>query len=215
MRKLFTSVFTWLVLSLAVFPIHAALADQWNYPDTIGHDTTFTYNVQSSVNGGLTGSIQAAMNGWNGISANHWHSPLQLATNNSNPGAPGQIQEIYSGWGHSQGYAGYTTAPSTGGNGIINGITTQLNSDPNGCGGAGFTFNTGTITSGCSISTQDLFVHELGFVVSLNEGCFGANGPFGTPADTVQNSVMCDSTLSQNHPNPQSNDSPAVVYIYH
>lgn len=168
----------------------------------------------------LYGPVQNAMAGWNSICANRWgpsscNGPFRLDT--GNPGDVGQIVMDYSGWGYGAGYAGYTNFGADS-NGVINYIKTEFNADPNnGCDPnqhIPFTFNTGTVSSGCSISTQDLMVHELGFAVSLHEMCYPANPDFGTPADTVQNSVMCDYTLSQNHTGPQSNDVPAVVYIY-
>lgn len=91
-------------------------------------------------------------------------------------------------------------------NNLISSITTSLDSQY-------FYLNTGTTSSGTSISTQDLLVHELGFAVSLYEHCYGANAM--TPyADTTANSVMCDINLVNNSTGPQSNDTLAVQYIY-
>ncbi len=219
MRRFVVSVFALLALALASFPPEAAQADQWDYPYTLGSNVAFWYNMQSSVQGYMAGPIQNAMSGWNNISARRWGGPYRLAQGNSFPGAPGQIVEVYSNWTNtvyykcnSLGYAACTYFPPPSG-GIISNITTWLNSDPGGCSSQTFTFNTGTVSSSCSISLQDLMVHELGFSVSLYEGCYPANAMTAYD-DTTQNSVMCDYTLSQNHWNPQSNDILAVQYMY-
>lgn len=189
-------------VAIAAFPVQSALADQWDYPYTIGSSTTLTYYAQSSVEGRLYTPIQNAMSGWNGISARRWGGPYRFDTSNS--GDIGQIREYTSGWPYSSSYAGYTVFSTY--NNLISSITTSLDSQY-------FYLNTGTTSSGTSISTQDAMVHELGFAVSLYEGCYGPNST--TPySDTTANSAMCDINLVNNSTGPQSNDVLAVQYIY-
>lgn len=100
MRRFFVLALSAITLALglvfAAFPVQSVLADQWDYPYTIGSNTTLTYYAQGSVESRLYTPIQNAMGGWNGISANRWGGPYRFDTSNS--GDIGQITEYTSGW---------------------------------------------------------------------------------------------------------------------
>ncbi len=208
MSKKIVAALAALALTSMLVPLKVVHADQWHSPYMCCRNSYFNYNYQSSVEGRLWGPINNAQGGWTGIIATNWGG---FSSTSNNPSAPGQVREFTSGWPHGSSWVGWTTW-SGGANNTVAQATTDLNAQ-------NFDLNTGTTHYCCvngktSYSAQDTMVHEFGFVIALNEGCYGAGTIPGSPADTADNSEECDINEAKDHSGPASNDVAAVKWIY-